>query len=74
MSVSEGMKNHVHMVVGSCWLGLIGHHTGLKSFGSGSSQSWSAKAKDSLCTGQELLVYPMQPQSVLAEQGGCRSF
>lgn len=74
MRVFEGMKDHVHLVVGGCWLGLTRHHAGLKSFGSGSTQSWSAKDKDNLCTGQELLVYPMKPQSVLAKQGGCRSF
>lgn len=68
MRVFEGMKDHVHLVVGGCWLGLTGHHAGLKSFGSGSTQSWSAKDKDSLCTGQELLVYPMKPQSVLASK------
>lgn len=52
---------------------LVDTRLGLKSFGSGSSQSWSAKANHSLRATRKLLVHPVAPQGVLAKQGGCRS-
>lgn len=52
---------------------LVDTRLGLKSFGSGSSQSWSAKANHSLRATQKLLVHPVAPQGALAKQGGCRS-